>query len=232
MTFPFQDDFDKHVLDNLFKSGADKVTNADQADELILIVDRSGSMQSIRDDAQGGIAAFVEEQKTIGEANLTIIEFDTAVNAVCERVNIKKAQPYELVPRGLTALYDAIGMTLANAESLNPTGKVIVAIVTDGAENSSREYNRQQVFDRISELTEKGWEFLFLSADQDAFDTGANLGISANKTVGFAASSVGATEAYNAINTYTTSLRSGASVAGAEAVLKKYVDDSEELSQQ
>ena len=225
-------DFNKSILDDLFKNTPKQGESISAADEIILIVDVSGSMQSIKTDAQGGINSFIEEQKGIGEANLTIVEFDSSVDVVCERVNIKESKEYVLTPRGMTALYDAIGFTLANAERLNPTGKVIVAVVTDGGENDSREYTQDNVFERITELKEKGWEFLFLSADQDAFGTSAGLGFGAGQTVMFAASGDGARGAYDAIATYTSSVRGGLNTAQASEELKNYVDSNDDLDQE
>ncbi len=225
-------DFNKNILDDLFKKTPKQGDSISVADEIILIVDISGSMQSIKTDAQGGINAFIEEQKGVGEANLTIVEFDSSVDVVCERVNIKESKEYILEPRGMTALYDAIGFTLANAERLNPTGKVIVAVVTDGGENDSKEYSQDNVFERITELKEKGWEFLFLSADQDAFGTSAGLGFGAGQTVMFAASGDGVADAYNAIGTYTSAVRGGLNTAKATEELQNYVSTSDDLEQE
>ena len=225
-------DFNKSILDDLFKNAPKQGESISAADEIILIVDISGSMFSIREDAQGGINSFIEEQKSIGEANLTIVEFDDSVDVVCERVNIKESTPYVLSPRNSTALYDAIGFTLANAERLNPTGKVIVAVVTDGGENASQEYTQEVVFERITELKEKGWEFLFLSADQDAFGTSAGLGFGAGQTVMFAANADGAKGAYGALATYTSSIRGGDNTAKAEEELQNFVSTSDDLEQE
>jgi len=229
-TFDLGDEADKDILDSLFKDKS-KANTSSTVDEIILIVDRSGSMNRIKDDAEGGVKAFIEDQKSFGEANLTIVEFDNRISTFCERVDIKNAPEYTLVPRGGTALYDAVGMTLANAEELKPTGKVIVAIVTDGAENSSREYTQQIVFDRIEELKKKEWEFMFLSADQDAFLAGGALGIDPDSTIAYNASGVGTQSAYDAINTYTTSLRTKTKSAALDD-LKSLVDTSNELKQQ
>lgn len=225
-------DFNNNILDDLFKTKPKKGDSISVADEIILIVDRSGSMSSIKADAEGGITEFVNEQKKIGEANLTIVEFDDRVDAVLERVDIKTAPEYKLSPRGMTSLYDAIGMTLANAESLNPTGKVIVAIVTDGGENSSREYTQEAVFNRITELKEKEWEFLFLSADQDAFGTAAGLGVGAGQTVMFAANSEGMKGAYDAVSVYTSSVRGGLNTAQASQELQNVVSSNDNLDQE
>jgi hypothetical protein len=199
------------MLDDLFK---DQQLNASRdlgADEIILIVDRSGSMSSIREDAQGGINTFIKEQQKEGNANLTLVEFDQQIDAVYKQTDIKNVNDYELMPRGGTALYDAIGATLANADSVATTGKKIVVIVTDGGENSSREWTQEAIFDRIDSLKENDWDFLFLAANQDAMATGVSLGMAAGETVAFAASGQGMQAGYAAAVNYTSNLRSGMS---------------------
>jgi uncharacterized protein YegL len=154
--------------------------------EIVMIVDRSGSMESIKDDAQGGFNSFIEEQKKLpGEAALTLVQFDTEYETVHENKPLKDVPPYTLVPRGWTALLDALGMTIAKVgERLAKTpeeqrpGKVLVVIITDGQENSSKEYTKEKVFEAVSHQREKyKWEFQFLAANQDAIQAGASISI-------------------------------------------------------
>lgn len=175
-------------------------------DEIICIVDRSGSMDSIRADAEGGLNAFIKEQKEVeGGANFTLVEFDNQINKLYDRVDINNVAEYELKPRGYTALLDAIGYTLSGYPDTE--GNKVVVIVTDGAENASKEYSRQAIFELITSLTEKGWNFLFLAANQDAIQAGGSLGIDHAHTVSFAFDSAGTHDAYAAMNTYTSSVR-------------------------
>jgi hypothetical protein len=199
------------ILDDLFKDQSPTAAASLEADEIILIVDRSGSMHSIREDAQGGINEFVRDQKKEGIANLTLVEFDGQIDAVYKQTDIKNVADYELLPRGSTALYDAIGFTLANADGIKTTGKKICVIVTDGGENSSREWSQTNVFERIDSLKEAGWDFLFLAANQDAMNVGMNLGVEQGETVMFAASAQGVGAAYDVASTYTANLRGGMS---------------------
>ena len=128
------------MLDDLFKDLPKNASPDRDADEIILIADRSGSMWSIQEDAEGGINSFIADQKKEGNANLTFIEFDDTITPVYKQTDINEATEYKLQPRNSTALYDAIGATLANADEIKTTGKKIVVIVTDGGENSSREW--------------------------------------------------------------------------------------------
>jgi Mg-chelatase subunit ChlD len=158
--------------------------------ELVLVVDRSGSMISCRADAEGGVNSFIKSQQT-GDANLTLVEFDTHYDFVCKGVPIQNAPVYKLVPRGYTALYDAVGRAIvetgARLEALPEAerpGCVIVVIVTDGQENRSAEFNRQQIKDMITHQQEKyNWKFTFIGADASTFDTAAGLGLNYGQTV-------------------------------------------------
>ena len=202
---------DDKVLNDLLKDKLEDVgitPKTSGVDEIVCIVDRSGSMNSMRADAEGGLNSFIEEQKKVGDANLTIVEFDTDVDVVCDQVNINEAAPYVLKPRGMTALLDAIGMVIAEKEKYTTdTGKTIVVVMTDGDENSSREWKRDKIFSLINERKEEGWEFMFLAAGQDAISVGQSYGFDANSTVSFADNGVGATHANAVASAYTSGLR-------------------------
>lgn len=198
---------DEEILNHMFNTSSSTVK-----DEIICIVDRSGSMQRIKTDAEGGLNAFIEEQKKVTNgANLTLVEFDDRIDTIYDRVDIKSADPYHLEPRGGTSLLDAIGFTLTRFED-NTSGKKIVVIVTDGEENSSREYNRDSIFKMITERKEQNWEFMFLAANQDAIAVGGSYGIDAGATVSFAYSDKGIEQGYAAAATYATSLRTKSKV--------------------
>ena len=213
----------KEIFDQMFK---DKVgQNAAAKDEIICIVDRSGSMGSIRKDAEGGLNEFVAEQKKVENgANITIIEFDTIVDTVCDQIDINEAVDYKLVPRGMTALLDAIGQVASDKDKYTTDGKTIVVVVTDGGENSSQEWNRDSIFELINERKEDGWEFVFLAANQDAIQTATHYGFDANATASFAATGDGVNAAYDMTSAYATTLRT-ASKSDALAAKKAYVDD-------
>lgn len=218
------------ILDDLFKDMPKNASTDLEADEIILIVDRSGSMQTIVEDAQGGINSFIDEQKKEGNANLTMVEFDSIVDALYKQTDIKEVTEYSLVPRGSTALYDAIGATLAYADNVKTTGSKIVVIVTDGGENASTEWTQTTVFERIESLKENGWDFLFLAANQDAMAVGMRLGIEAGETVTFTASAEGTQAAYAVAGAYTTNLRRGVSKGATMDALDLSIQQSAVLS--
>ena len=152
------------------------MTNQDYT-HLALIVDRSGSMQTIASDVNGAIKKLLEEQaQEPGTIKVDVATFDSIVEFVCTDVAPADV-PEDLVnPRGMTALNDAIGQMinrLGNKFKTTPEDKrpahVIVVIATDGLENSSREYTAQQVKEMVKEQTEKWqWTFIYLAANVDA----------------------------------------------------------------
>ena len=169
--------------------------------DITLVVDRSGSMREIQSDAEGGINSFIERQaKEPGEALLTLVQFDTEYEFVHRGLPINDVPSYELAPRGMTALLDAVGRAvnetgqrLAKMEEKDRPGLVIFVIMTDGLENSSREFTKSQVKEMIQEQQEKyNWHFTFLGADQDAFAEAGGLGIAAHGSAGYAKHKVAA----------------------------------------
>ncbi len=162
--------------------------------DITVIFDRSGSMQACRDDAEGGLNAFIETQKKQpGDCLLTLVDFNTHYRFLHKAKPIADVPSYELVPYGGTALYDAVGRAInetgarlaAMPEDDRP-GLVICVIVTDGQENSSVEFKRDQIKAMITEQQEKySWQFVFLAANQDAFEAGGSVGIGPQGVAGY-----------------------------------------------
>ena len=168
--------------------------------DIITILDRSGSMESIRTDTEGGFNAFVTKQReTPGDCALSLYQFDDVYEVVYENRPIAQVPPLHLEPRNMTALLDAIGSTV-NArgayydslpESHRPE-KVVVVVMTDGAENSSREFTLNDVRKLITRQREVyKWEFIFLGANMDAVAEGARMGFQASKSMNYAADGEG-----------------------------------------
>lgn len=181
-----------------------------------VVLDRSGSMQSIRDDAEGGLRQFIEDQKREpGKMTMTVVRFDTEYELRHRNVDLKDIDGIKLEPRGGTALLDAIGKTIvivgedlaAMAEADRP-GKVLFVIITDGYENSSVEWTREMVFEKITEQRETyNWEFIYLAANQDAIKTGMSFGIQPNSAKTFAATGAGTRGMTQVVSSYVTDYR-------------------------
>lgn len=187
--------------------------------EIAFILDRSGSMQSMVAAAINGFNHFlIEQQTTPGDANLTLILFDDqyqVLHAAKPIREVPKLDGNTFVPRGSTALLDAIGRTidelgfnLTHISEQDRPGKVIVAILTDGEENSSVRFTNHDIFERIRhQESTYSWEFLFLGANQDAIATAGRLGISANNSATYTADTTGQFSAAAAMSTKTRALR-------------------------
>ncbi|MCB1130595.1 MAG: VWA domain-containing protein [Verrucomicrobiae bacterium] len=157
--------------------------------EIAYILDRSGSMAHMTEAAISGFNAFLQEQlDEPGDANLTLLLFDNEFLHPNLRTPLQDVRPLDAtvyVPRGSTSLLDAIGLTidglgakLADEPEEKRPAKVVVAIYTDGYENSSTRYSLRKINGMITHQREKyGWEFLFLAANQDAMATAAQMGI-------------------------------------------------------
>lgn len=187
--------------------------------EIVCVIDRSGSMNAIKSDAIGGFNSFLADQKKLdGSANLTLVLFDHEYDLLINGVDINMVAPLTedtYRPRGTTALLDAIGRTLDDlAQRLERTpqkkqpDQVMVAILTDGMENASCDYTRDRVFEKIQYLQkQRDWQFIFLAANQDAIQTGAELGIAHDRSVSFDSSGVGVKEAFSVLACMTAEVR-------------------------
>ena len=167
------------------------MTNADLT-HIYFLLDRSGSMQSIKADTEGGFTAFIDQQRTTpGECRVTLAQFDNAYDVVYRDRPLADVPALELAPRGSTALLDAMGRLITDsgaqlaalAEDDRPA-TVIVAIMTDGHENASQEWTHPAIKALVEQQTTQwGWQFLYMGADQDAIEVGAGLGVSRDNSV-------------------------------------------------
>jgi hypothetical protein len=210
-------------------------TPAPSKTRLIFILDRSGSMASIQNEAIGGFNAFVDGQKKVeGEAVLSLVLFDNELetvhkNAPLQNVPALTAEVY--FPRAMTALYDAIGVTITKclSDKSNQYTKTILAILTDGEENASKEFSGKAVADLIKTVeTEHKWDVLFLGANINVAELAAKLNIQSGKFAAFAASSKGIADTFTSINNVTSMYRSsgisGQSFTAAELNLQDNYD--------
>ena len=187
-------------------------------------------MEHIRDDAEGGVNAFIKEQaKEPGDALLTLVEFDTEYDFVHKGQPIGEVPAYELVPRGMTALLDAVGKAinetgerLAKMPEEERPGLVIFVVVTDGHENSSQEFSKSQIKKMIKrQQSEFSWHFTFLGADQDAFAEAGGMGIDAAGVAHYAPDKVAA--AYMATGNKVARMR--AQRSSGDEVCNEFTDE-------
>lgn len=185
--------------------------------ELIYIVDRSGSMDSIRDSViEGYNKSLRDHQAQEGAARVTYVQFDDILETVYEARDVKEVPLLDnrtFVPRGGTSLNDAIGNTLETQGKRIAAEKwaelVIVTIITDGGENSSKNYTADRVKGLTSMAQNLGWQFVFQAANQDSFATAQTYGFASKGVKNFVASASGSLEAFADNSVYTRSLRGG-----------------------
>lgn len=187
--------------------------------EIVCIIDRSGSMHSIKDDAIGGFNQFLEDQKKVpGEANLTLVLFNHDYEVVHNGKPLPQVEPLNndtYLPTGTTALLDAVGRTiddvgqrLAKTAEADRPSTVIVAILTDGQENASKDYTKERIAEMIKHQEEKyAWQFFFLGANIDSFSTAGGLNIKQAQTANFIASAEGVRNAYKQQSDWVTQAR-------------------------
>ena len=159
-----------------------------------MVIDRSGSMQTIVNDVIGGYNSFINEQKKIGNATVSVVRFDDRVEVIHDNVDIQSipiATIKTFAPRGSTALLDSIKFIVDTAnkyiskQTIKPS-KVMIVIITDGEENSSVKCSLEDVSKMIrTHEKEHNWEFVFLAANQDAISTGSNMGMKATNCMDF-----------------------------------------------
>jgi hypothetical protein len=176
------------------------------------ILDISGSMSSIRDDSIGGFNTFIQEQKESkdGDAFLTVHLFDDKFETLYENVPIANVKPLtrdDFVPRGSTALTDALGKTLMQLLKTDNKNNIIV-ILTDGGENSSKTFTTHDVKKLTMRCEEKNWQFVYLGANQDSFGVTQHYGMLGAHTANYVADSAGTRTAYASASNYTKMTRS------------------------
>ena len=192
--------------------------------ELVFILDRSGSMSGLETDTIGGFNSMLERQKKeSGEAFVTTVLFDDKYEVLHDRYDIKGVKlltEKEYYVRGSTALLDAIGITINNigkalsdAKEEDRPGKVLFVIITDGMENSSREFSYEKVKKMVEHQKSKySWDFIFLGANIDAIKTANSFGISADMATNFVSDSAGTQLNYKIVSEVVSSFRKGKNV--------------------
>lgn len=187
--------------------------------DITVVMDRSGSMDTIRQDTIGGFNRFVADQQAQpGECSLSLVRFSTYRDVLMTDVPIAHVAPLTLdtfVPSGGTALLDALGQTIAETGrrlSETPThlrpNKVLFVVFTDGEENSSRSFTRDRVFEMITHQRDHyQWEFLFLAANQDAISVGATYGFALTRSMTYGANTAGTNAVYNTLSSNVSQFR-------------------------
>lgn len=207
---------------------------------ICMILDRTGSMESIKQDTIGGFNSYIAAQKSLPTpATFTLVQFDSqdpfeVIHKFTDIQMVADLTGQTYVPRASTPLYDAVGRGIndlkaglgALPEALRPK-KIVMVIVTDGQENASREFTGAQVRKMIADAKEAGWQFVFLSADESAISDSSSLNIDASNAAFFKKSTAGANEMWERVANRSVAYRSSGvhsmrmDAAGDDALIAK-----------
>ena len=178
-------------------NGAD----APEATLIGVILDRSGSMGSFREATIAGFNQFLQTQQRDtagGRVLMSLTQFDDRyeINFVGEAIeSVPELDTQSYVPRGQTALHDAIGRTIHETDAwVREHGwndRVLVLIITDGQENASREYDLRAVRALIERKEQDGWNFAYMGANQDSYAVGGSMGVRPGFTQDYASTAAG-----------------------------------------
>ena len=203
--------------------------------ELVMILDRSGSMSGLESDTIGGYNSMLRKQReTEGEVLVSTVLFDDRIEVLYDRVPLSEMPQItdkEYYVRGCTALLDAVGGAIHHIGNVHKYAreedrpeKTIFVITTDGLENASRNYDYARVKRMVERQKEKyGWEFLFLGANIDAIETAGRFGISADRAANYHSDHEGTALNYEVLSDAICSMRVCAAPVGAS--WKKRIDE-------
>lgn len=189
------------------------MTDQDYTD-ITMILDASGSMCNLKQETISSVNNFIQEQKKVkGKCKLTLVTFNSIVNTVIDAVDIKECEllnDRSYNPGGYTALLDAMGQVIVSTgvrlkamPANRRPGKVLIVTITDGQENSSREYSvahggREKIKNMVTHQSDKyDWDFVYLGANQDSFLTSAELGVKSIFTQNYDATKIGTHAIYS-----------------------------------
>ncbi len=193
---------------------------------IVLLLDRSGSMSSIRDEIISGVNSYVENQASVeGKASIFVAQFDNEYEVLSEYGDVGKFSPLTretYVPRGTTAYYesmiktiDDVGTHLRKMPKTRRPTKILFVAVSDGQENASGEgYTGKRLSEMIKTQSDiYSWEFVFIGSNQESIKDNIKLGISKQSLYSYDGSARGTLEAFDALNCQTVSYRTTDTVA-------------------
>ena len=207
-----------------------------------VLLDRSGSMASIRDDMIGGFNTFLDEQRGVeGEATVSLARFDDIYEDVYSGVPIADApllNHENFKPRGNTAMRDALGRFIVKTGAFlsaipepDRPELVVIYVITDGFDNVlDQEYSSARLREMVKHQEEVyKWQFQYLGANQNAVLGGKSIGLAAAASVNYLANQRSVQSAYRVVGATLRSARLGvrASINLSEMEKSAIVADGE-----
>ena len=189
--------------------------------EIIFVIDKSGSMSHLAGDTIGGFNGFITSQKALdGKATLTTVLFDTTWKIIHDGVDIHEVKDMtssDYIAGGGTAMLDAIGEIINRVQDrhdelgIEKPEEVLFVITTDGEENSSHTFNKNQIEKMIKHQTNgHGWKFMFLGANMDAVKEAESIGISKDWSTNYAYDSKGICDTFTTMSCTASAIRCSA----------------------
>lgn len=187
--------------------------------ELVFILDESGSMRGLEKDTIGGFNSTIDKQKKEdGECLVSTVCFSNSQRVVHDRVNlrdVKELTEDDYRPCGSTALIDTVASSIKHIKMVHRyirkedrPDKVMFIITTDGMENASHKYSLNETKKMIEECKENGWEFIFLAANIDAYETARDYGFDEGSTVNYVNDEEGTNVKFCCVGKAISSIRS------------------------
>jgi len=184
--------------------------DADRTTLISFVLDKSGSMGGLTEATISGFNEFKADQAAApGRALFSLTLFDTQIYHACSAVPIAEVPDLDYAsyrPGGCTALYDAVGSAILSVDRFldagnGPVDQVVFVVMTDGLENSSREFDQRRVFDMIADRQKtREYEFVYLGANQDSYVESERMGVAAGRSMDWAATPAGTRQTLNALS--------------------------------
>ena len=184
--------------------------DADRTTLISFVLDKSGSMAGLTEATISGFNEFKADQAAApGRALFSLTLFDTQIYHACSAVPIAEVPDLDYAsyrPGGCTALYDAVGSAILSVDRFldagnGPVDQVVFVVMTDGLENSSREFDQRRVFDMIADRQKtREYEFVYLGANQDSYVESERMGVAAGRSMDWAATPAGTRQTLNALS--------------------------------
>lgn len=196
---------------------------APKKSHVIMVLDRSGSMDNIRLETEQGFDQMIEKlrEEAGSDTYVTLVQFDTDKETVYEQTPLADVPKLSLVPRGMTALRDGVGEAIRRAEKFVRSGdNVAVTILTDGGENSSQEFSQDAIQSLMEQKRGDGWEFNFLGAGPGSWSGATMLGIGHTHTINYSGSAHDHGQAFRAAALSNVAKTRGASSSYATSALE------------
>ena len=196
--------------------------------DVVFILDKSGSMGGQEENTISSFNEYLEkEKKNKYETNITTVLFSDSYSILHDRVDVKKMKKLtnkEYFVGGCTALYDALGNTIHSFEHKD-TDKVLYIIITDGYENASREYNKDDIKKLIK--GQNNSEFIFVGADIDSYTAGSEIGIKRDNIASFKKDRKGTSKLFKAVSSFEGAFMEDKETINWKEELDNYINENE-----